>query len=346
MSRFTLTGGARRAAFQVAALLGATLVPAVAHAHFFLDSPENWTEQDAQGDPQKTGPCGSEGNPMGNGVVTPYMAGETIMVQFHETVAHPGHFRVALGVDGEASLPATPTTTAMCGSAVIQDPPVFPILADGEFVHTAKLNGVQTIEVTLPSDVSCTNCVLQVIQFMSGGNMGCFYHHCANISITGGMSGSGGMSSGGAPSAGAGGTGGQGMGGMSVASGGMSGTVGQGGVAPTSGGASGTGGGLSVGGSSGTGTGGSSGTASASGGMATLPVGGRAASAGGSAGTGGSTGGTAATTGGTAPVTPVEAPAEEGGCSLSTASPKPGTTMLGIASLLALGLALARRRRR
>jgi MYXO-CTERM domain-containing protein len=325
-------------------------VPAVAHAHFFLDSPENWTEQDDQGDPQKTGPCGSEGNPMGNDVVTPYMAGETVMIQLHETVFHAGHFRVALGVDGEASLPPAPMTTGTCASAVVQEPPVFPILADGELEHTQKLNGMQTISVTLPTDVNCENCVLQVIQYMRGATMGCFYHHCANISISGGMGsggmGSGGMSSGGAPSAGAGGTGGQGIGGMSMVSGGMGGTVGQGGVAPTTGGASGTGGTLSTGGaggSSGSSVGGSSGTTSASGGMTTLPMGGRAASTGGSSGTGGMP-----ASGGAAPVNlgRSEPPIDEGGCSLSPASPKSGAALLGIAGLLALGLALARRRRR
>jgi MYXO-CTERM domain-containing protein len=41
-----------------------------------------------------------------------------------------------------------------------------------------------------------------------------------------------------------------------------------------------------------------------------------------------------------------EPPPEEGGCSLAPAGAKSSTTALGIASLLALGLTLARRRRR
>jgi uncharacterized protein (TIGR03382 family) len=41
--------------------------------------------------------------------------------------------------------------------------------------------------VTLPADKTCTNCTLQVLEFMSnhGLNMpgGCYYHHCATINI-------------------------------------------------------------------------------------------------------------------------------------------------------------------
>src|SRR5262249_55630132 len=45
----------------------------------------------------------------------------------------------------------------------------------------------QTIQVTLPSNMTCDHCTLQVIEFMSEHPLnnpgGCFYHHCANISI-------------------------------------------------------------------------------------------------------------------------------------------------------------------
>jgi len=67
--------------------------------------------------------------------------------------------------------------------------------------------------VTLPSNVRCTNCTLQVFQFMSQHALnvpgGCFYHHCATINVvapdagvmpvdagtTGGGSAGGGMAS-------------------------------------------------------------------------------------------------------------------------------------------------------
>src|SRR5262249_21201381 len=44
------------------------------------------------------------------------------------------------------------------------------------------------MQVKLPDGMLCTNCVLQVEQFMSnhGKNNpgGCFYHHCAIVNIT------------------------------------------------------------------------------------------------------------------------------------------------------------------
>jgi hypothetical protein len=46
------------------------------------------------------------------------------------------------------------------------------------------------VQVTLPPNVTCDHCTLQVIQFMSDHGLnnpgGCFYHHCADISIKAG----------------------------------------------------------------------------------------------------------------------------------------------------------------
>jgi uncharacterized protein (TIGR03382 family) len=68
----------------------------------------------------------------------------------------------------------------------VQDPPVFPVLADGVLPHTDPFTGPQSFQVTLPSDVTCASCTLQVLEFMQadvGGSNNCFYHHCANVSI-------------------------------------------------------------------------------------------------------------------------------------------------------------------
>ena len=58
---------------------------------------------------------------------------------------HPGHYRVALSTTGQGGLPADPAVTAVgsdaCGSTVIQNPPVFPVLADGMLQHTAAFSG-------------------------------------------------------------------------------------------------------------------------------------------------------------------------------------------------------------
>jgi len=174
--------------------LGAALFSSgTAHAHFVLSSPAAVYEQSGLGDPQKAPPCGDDGSAVMTGEVTAFQGGDTLTVTIDETVFHPGHYRIALAINDPSELPEEPPVTPAdtpCGSAPIMDPPVFPVLADGVFVHTEAFGEPQSIDITLPNDVSCTNCTLQVIQFMSEHGLnnpgGCFYHHCATISIEGG----------------------------------------------------------------------------------------------------------------------------------------------------------------
>jgi len=155
-------------------------------AHFALRSPASWRVQDALGSPQKVGPCGDEGAAPTTGVVTAFSPGETITITLDETIFHPGHYRVALAVDDRDELPAEPPVTpgaTACGSVPIMSPPMFPVLADGMLEHTTPFSGTRSIQVTLPSDVTCAHCTLQVLEFMSSHPVPCFYHHCADISI-------------------------------------------------------------------------------------------------------------------------------------------------------------------
>lgn len=159
-------------------------------AHFILEAPANDSEQNLLGDPQKAPPCGDQGMSTPSGVVTTFVAGQTITIKLSETIFHPGHYRVALGLNGPGDLPAEPPVdagTTACGSAPIDANPQFPVLADGLLVHTTAFSGKQSFQVTLPADKTCTNCTLQVLEFMSnhGLNMpgGCYYHHCATINI-------------------------------------------------------------------------------------------------------------------------------------------------------------------
>lgn len=165
--------------------------PPLARAHFILEEPASWSSQDALGSPQKLGPCGDEPGGTPTGEVTTFQQGRTITVTIRETIFHPGHYRIALAVGDRSELPPEPIVTAAatpCGSAAIQDPPVFPVLADGVLAHTAPFSGPQSVQVTLPPDVTCTHCTLQVIEFMSDHGLnnpgGCFYHHCADVAIT------------------------------------------------------------------------------------------------------------------------------------------------------------------
>jgi Dictyostelium (slime mold) repeat len=171
---------------SLAALALLVLGPPSATAHFALQSPASWRTQDALGNPQKVGPCGEEDSDPPTGVVTVFAPGETITITLDETIFHPGHYRVALAVNDRSELPDEPPVTpgvTACGSAPVMDPPVFPVLADGALRHTYPFSDTHFIEVTLPKDVTCTRCTLQVLEFMSDHPAPCFYHHCADISI-------------------------------------------------------------------------------------------------------------------------------------------------------------------
>ncbi len=181
------------------ALVASCILAAVpADAHFTLNSPASRSVQDALGGPQKSSPCGESDVTQGSDDSTPtnivvdLKAGGTVTVSITETVTHPGHYRVALAPD-MASLPPEPTVTPgtgfACGSAPIDANPQLPVLADGLFVHTSSFNSVpQTAQVHLPPGMTCTNCVLQVIEFMGDHGLnnpgGCFYHHCSIVNIT------------------------------------------------------------------------------------------------------------------------------------------------------------------
>lgn len=217
-----------------------------AQAHFVLKSPTAWATQDGLGNPQKSAPCGQAdpGTPAtATGSVSAFRPGDTVTVTIDETVFHPGHYRVLLATN-RSELPEDPPVTAgdtPCGSTTIAAAPAFPLLVDGALKHTAAFSGPQSIQVKLPSDVTCEKCTLQVVEFMSSHGLnnpgGCFYHHCADISIgpqgpaggsggtpsggtagEGGNAGFGGANSGGTPGRGGGSSGGSaGEGGRNVA---------------------------------------------------------------------------------------------------------------------------------
>jgi len=179
---------------QVAALAAAVavfLTSGVARSHFVLQAPASWAAQDGQGNPQKSAPCGQADPSIAaapTNAVTAFAPGQTITVTIDEAVFHPGHYRAVLSTTGPGGLPPDPATTlpGTCMDLAVQDPPVYPVLADGMLPHTDPFTGPQSFEVTLPADVTCAGCTLQVLEFMQadvGGSGNCFYHHCANISI-------------------------------------------------------------------------------------------------------------------------------------------------------------------
>lgn len=199
------------------AALGAGVFGATAaHAHFILQSPASAYEQGPLGDPQKAPPCGDNGNAVATGMLTNYKGGDVVTVTIDETIFHPGHYRIAIAVNDISELPEEPPVTPNntdCGTVPIMDPPVFPVLADGVFLHDAPFGQAQSIDITLPADLNCNNCTLQVIQFMSNHGLnnpgGCFYHHCANIAVQSGEPGTSTGAESGGESTGTGGTAGE-----------------------------------------------------------------------------------------------------------------------------------------
>jgi hypothetical protein len=177
---------------------------AVADGHFALIYPAASLLQNRLGDPQKIGPCGGvsanpgRGTPANPGVpsgaVTELKGGATMNLLVQETIFHPGHYRVALARTA-AQLPPDPMVTTQqtekgvrSASAVIQNPPVAPVLADGLFVHTERPMGNFEGPIEIPN-IDCKGCVLQVIEMMFehpgiAVDGGFTYHHCANVNIT------------------------------------------------------------------------------------------------------------------------------------------------------------------
>lgn len=187
--------------FLLAAVIAAAL-SSTAHAHFVLVSPAASLVQDRLGDPQKITPCGGVSANPARGVsanpgtathaVTRLTGGSTVHLLLHETVFHPGHYRVALARTA-AQLPPDPEVTTRDSargpwsvSAAIQNPPIAPVLADGLFPHTERPTALWEADVPVPN-IDCQNCVLQVIQFMADharnldGDYS--YHHCAIVDI-------------------------------------------------------------------------------------------------------------------------------------------------------------------
>lgn len=319
---------------------------AAAHVRFVTPTPRHPTPN-REDNTIKTAPCGVENDSRttDESRITVYEPGETITVEFNETIDHPGFFRISFDDDGQDAFQAPLARSEVMAT------PVLPVLLDDIDDHGP---GGYSVEVTLPN-VECENCTLQLIQVMSGDQSWTkddIYYTCADIALRSSGSGAGAGGNGGV-----GGVAGGGAGGAGAA--GMSGTAG----APPEGGAgfggmtAGTGGvsaGMSGGGNAGTGgvaAAGSSSGGAASGGAASGGAGG--ASSGGSAGmlgAGGTSGGAAGSAGiagsGAAGTAATDAPvAEEPGCSCRTGSSGHGARSLSLIAAALAVLALRRRRR-
>lgn len=293
----------------------------------------------------KQGPCGrtNDSRTTDPARINEFTAGETITVQFNETIDHPGFYRISFDDDGQDAFEPPPLSRDDIVSA-----PTSVILKDN---IEDKNGGSYAVEVTLPN-VNCDNCTLQLIQVMVDDDTwprSEIYYTCADITLTGATNGGGGMGGGGAGGAASGGAG---AGGASAGSGGVAGASGGGGAAAGAGGTPGSGGSAGAANTSGTGgtsaggnsTGGTAPSATGGTSSATGGTGGGTAGRGGTPGTAGSTGGAPPTAGsGAAPSAP--AAEDEGGCSISSVGTHGGSAAV-IATLGAALLAFGVRRKR
>jgi MYXO-CTERM domain-containing protein len=328
-----------------------------AHAHFKLLKPTAWIVEGETGDPQKQGPCGTD--PAGADLtneVTEVKAGETIMVEFEETIHHPGWFRIAIDADRskfeEIEFPSSNCTYDM---DTVPEEPHGNVLVDG-LAKDENLGGANRkfAEMVKIPDEPCEKCTLQVIQVMADAihaPPGCIYYHCADLKI---VAAEGGATTGsaGAPAAGAAGAAGAAIGGSAgAASAGEAGaaasTAGAGGASATSSGAAAAAGegakaAAPSSGSAGTGTRASGSTAAAStpSGTAGKPA---AAS---TSSTSSGTAGTKATSAdsATAAATGEAKTEDSGGCAV--AQPGGSSGMASAALLSVVGMLLGARRRR
>ncbi len=191
---------------------------ATAGAHIILVSdggtsvPKDWLVMtDVYGDPQKPTPCGGTGTP--TNIVTTYHAGESVTLTWTEAIAHSGHFRIAFAPVSPAAATAAilpdPVVTAYTNSSNTEASAVAVtetggsistggvVLADNLFPHCIAgdpcppgipVTGAPktySATVTLPT-TPCTNCTLQLVQFMSYHPIdpSFFYHHCAAVTLT------------------------------------------------------------------------------------------------------------------------------------------------------------------
>ncbi len=156
---------------------------ATAEAHFKLNAPASMILQDASGNPQKTSPCGGAGTPTNE--VTDVRSGAMLSISITETVEHNGHYRVAVA-QNMAELPADPNVANNnCIGLMPSSNPMLPVLGDGLLMHSTPLDPkTQTMQVMIPAGMTCTNCVLQVIQYMYPHAKPCFYWHCAMVNIS------------------------------------------------------------------------------------------------------------------------------------------------------------------
>ena len=177
----------------VTVVLLATAAPAAAHIQ--LDSPAPRTSE------LKAGPCGAAGSTRGTNIST-FLPGQTITVEWDETVDHPGPYRISFDTGADAF------------PDPVQPDDNFPTTLVDQIAD--KTGGHYTQDVTLP-DIECDDCTLQLVQVMTTAvPYNSFYFQCADLVLSA-DAGSGSDTGGNTPSGGCSATTGGAQGGVVIA---------------------------------------------------------------------------------------------------------------------------------
>jgi uncharacterized protein (TIGR03382 family) len=138
---------------RIVALSGlvVALCASQALAHIRLVTPPPRDEGVAGNDAHKTGPCGGVAR---TAKFTQYASGAAVRVEFEETIGHRGCFQIALAEQGDTN---------------------FRVLAQTNDPNDPA--GKRTMNITLPSGLTCKSCTLQLRQLMinracAGGDAG------------------------------------------------------------------------------------------------------------------------------------------------------------------------------
>lgn len=145
------------------------LLPSPARAHVTMTSPRPRYSAEHQ----KFAPCGMAGGARTTRV-TVFEPGETITVEWDETVDHPSHYRIAFDAEGDDDLdePIERGTDWITPEGVM-------VIADS--IADRGGGGHYSSTITLP-EIECERCTLQLIQIMYG-RADPYYFQCADLAL-------------------------------------------------------------------------------------------------------------------------------------------------------------------
>lgn len=153
--------------YTLVAAISLVPISSFGHAHFKIGGTTTPRSTDMG---LKTAPCGGIARTATPTILT---AGQQLTLQIDEVIDHPGYYRVAFSMAGDAFPAAMPVPTAATpASADLW----VPYIQDVPNVHA------YTATVTVPN-TPCTQCSLQAIQYMTESNPPTMYYSCADIVI-------------------------------------------------------------------------------------------------------------------------------------------------------------------